>query len=588
MAKKELLLKRTYKAKHFDNGDGSFTMRGFGGHIHYKKEGVMTDVDFNNIEDMGTYWKMTKASYNLYVNKDFSANQLIRFDNKYEGANHKIYYEPKKLVWMASTDLSDMVTFRNQQAVTGVLTRNVIRYTDAFGDGIHFEITFKRSGFTKEIVIDAKNKLELPPTAQHKLVALFRYQGDGLKILKRDRSSWNKDSYFESEDGFAFEEEAKATAKSFIRPAYIFDAGDGVVINKQKIKVFWKQRNGSLWQAKVLPTRFLKNAVYPVRADTTTDFDATTADGYFNMTNGNWNTIYSATTAGGWSDIATNSYGLIFDTISSNRVYQTMHPCDTSSLGAGAVITASSFFIYPTAVLKASTHYWDVCDANPTDPTAIVAGDFNNWTRTAIGGNITNDVTTGAYHEMVYTSYTHINKTGTTTVALSGRGMISNTSPSNSQNAIQIDYADGTNSPYIEITYTSGTHTTITAVVGAFILTGIANTLTRTIGMVASAGSFVLTGIAVIFATGKGMVADAGSFVLTGINASFSLAVSMIASVGTFTLTGIAVAFVYFRGIVAETGTFVLTGFSAFLTPSKIWFNTAVKTTIDWFNPDSK
>ena len=146
----EISQNRTYNAKVFLNDDGSKTLRSHVGHIHYRgTDGVMKDVNFG-LEDMGTYWQMVKASYKLLIAKDFGANQLIRFQNKYRGANHEIIYEPKMLAWVNKSDLSDMQVFRNQQSVQGYITgenQNVIRYDNAFGNGLHFEITLLRSGF---------------------------------------------------------------------------------------------------------------------------------------------------------------------------------------------------------------------------------------------------------------------------------------------------------------------------------------------------------------------------------------------------------------------------------------------------------
>ena len=131
----EILDKRTYRSKNYDLANDKKSLEVWGSDVHYKDEqGDLVDVDIH-FEDKGTYWAMTKASYRLFIAKDFGADQLIRFDNKYEGANHSIFYEPKMLAWINNPDLSDMQVFRNQQSVTGVLTGDVIRYANAFGDG---------------------------------------------------------------------------------------------------------------------------------------------------------------------------------------------------------------------------------------------------------------------------------------------------------------------------------------------------------------------------------------------------------------------------------------------------------------------
>lgn len=122
----EIPQRRTYNQKHFTSGYGSFTMEAHAGHIHYKNEdGSFADSDISFV-DMGTYWEMTKHNYHLKVLKDFSAPTLIEYKNVWEGNNHTITYDPVKLVWVNATDLSDIVVFRNQQSVQGVLDGGVI------------------------------------------------------------------------------------------------------------------------------------------------------------------------------------------------------------------------------------------------------------------------------------------------------------------------------------------------------------------------------------------------------------------------------------------------------------------------------
>jgi len=119
----------------------------------------------------------------------------------------------------------------------------------------------------------------------------------------------------------------------------------------------------------------------------------------------------------------------------------------------------------------------------------------------------------------------------------------------------------------------SGTDYPLTAVVGAFTLSGIATGLLQGLNMVASAGAFVLTGIANTFTTGKGFVAETGAFILTGTGTAFKTAVSMVASAGSFALTGVAVALTYTQAtteIIADTAEYVFTGNDAILRPSNI------------------
>ena len=342
-----LLNNRQYTSKTFDNEDGTRTLQAHGGHIHYKgTDNSWQDVYFA-LEDMGEYWQMVKASYKLLIAKDFGAEKLIKFQNKYRGANHEIVYEPKMLAWVNNPDLSDMQVFRNQQSVQGrIVDGNVIRYDNAFGDGLHFEITILRSGFKKEIVIEAKNKLELPPTANHKLVALFEYTGTGLKVKSNDKlREWTSGDYFEESDGFRIAEEANDVYQSFIRPAYIFDDGGEL----ESIKVFWKLHNGKLYQAKVLPTQFLLDATYPVRADTTTNYDGDTGDGaiyYLNATS--WSQARDATDGtgndGGTGASRGQGQGCYED--GNYDIFRCFFPFDLSGAPSGQTVTAVSWFGY--------------------------------------------------------------------------------------------------------------------------------------------------------------------------------------------------------------------------------------------------
>lgn len=454
----ELLNKRQYHSKTFQNPDGSFTLESHTGHIHYKVGNDFLDSDIS-FEDMGTYWEMSKHNYHLQVAKDFSAPLLMRYTNVYEGANHTITYEPKMLAWVNATDLSDMQVFRNQQAVQGTINGNVIRYTDAFGDGIHFEITLRRSGFKKEVVIDSLASLENPPTVDHKLVALFEYGGTGLKVLK-GQVEWDKDGHLEGADGFELPEEGNGLARSFIRPAYIVDSTP-IVPDRQNIKVFWKRHNNKLWQAKILPKQFLLNATYPVRADTVTSYYPGAGDGgVWRDANTSWNN--SVTGTGQGADYTTaNAYtSAISDKQANWRFYHGFFPADTSGIGSGSTVTAASLNVYQTANLNTNPCTFSLVETSQASTSTLSSTDHTLWTSTDIGSNT---VATGSgdstYRVWNFSDLTKINKTGYTKVGIVGTEGISLTDPGSAgnQGGLQLNHSESaSNDPYISITYTSG------------------------------------------------------------------------------------------------------------------------------------
>lgn len=457
--KVELPQLRTYKTKTFDNGDGTKTVDVFGTDIHYKDNlGDFQDVDIQ-FTDMGAYWQMTQASYRLYVAKDFSANQLIRFDNRYEGANHTIYYEPKTLAWVNNPDLSDLVVFRNQQSVQGIVTGNKIRWTDAFGAGIHFEVTLRASGFKKEIIVDAKNNLELPPTADHKLAVLFRYQGDGLRVLNKLGQEWDKSAYFEDEDGFDLED--VGAHKSFIRPAYITDSS--IHKNPQSIKVFWKLYNGSLWQAKVLPKTYLNNATYPIRADTVTDFSATSG-GDGDITSGP-STFANVRTGTSLSVDKVDTQGNLYQdpTWYLRRLY---FPFDTSSIPDADTVTAATITLTHPHInylingsrnaafvdsAQSSGTNLTTSDWTPTSFTPVT--DEKSFSSISAGGS-------NSTHTWTFSDLTQISKTGYTMTQLLGESDYENDSTTNSAgNYVDFYYNEestSTRRPKLSVTYTAG------------------------------------------------------------------------------------------------------------------------------------
>jgi hypothetical protein len=456
----EILNNRSYNAKHFLKDDGKKVLQAHAGHIHYKgTDGEFKDVDFA-LEDMGAYWQMVKASYKLLIAKDFGANKLIKFQNKYRGANHEIIYEPRMLAWVNKTDLSDFQVFRNQQSVTGYITgenNNIIRYDNAFGNGLHFEITLLRSGFKKEIVIEAKNKLELPPTANHKLVALFEYSGTGLKVKSNDKlRQWTSGNYFEEQDGFRVQEEANEVYQSFIRPAYIIDDG-AEQPTQELIKVFWKQHNGKLYQAKVLPKAFLQSASYPVRADTTTSYYAGPQDGSVFSSGTVWSTVRGATTG----SLYAGQIKTIASVWKSGATYycrRSFFPYDTSAIpDTDTIESATAYFTVKNEFYGTGDAYAVLVEGTQED--TLAAGDFDAIGSTDLGSSQPSITTAGGISIALNSSgLALISKTGLTKFAILEKEDFSNTTPTKSiESYLYASEQTGTSEdPYLEVTYGEG------------------------------------------------------------------------------------------------------------------------------------
>ena len=102
--------------------------------------------------------------------------------------------------------------------------------------------------------------------------------------------------------------------------------------------------------------------------------------------------------------------------------------------------------------------------------------------------------------------------------------------------------------------------------VGTFVLTGVAASLLCQRKVIAAVGDFTFTGVVALLKKGWTVTANAGSFTLTGITSALLKTWKLIASVGTFTLSGQLVALIALKTpLSAEAGSFVVTGTSATL-----------------------
>jgi len=451
-ASNDIVSKRTYNQKSYGNKTKISV-----GFLHYKDEqGNFQDVDYS-WEDMGDYWRMVYSNYKLFVAKNFLREQLIRFDNVYEGANYSIYYEPKMLAWINKTDLSDMKVFRNQQNVIGKITSdNKIRFSNAFGDGIHFEITLSNEGFKKEIVIDEKNKLEQPPTSNHKLVALFKYTGGGLKIYKSD-TEWDYNNYFEGEEDFKLiDNSGKIT---FIKQAYIRE-DVGVDSKIVPIKVFWKKYNGNLYQAKILPKSFLLNASYPVRADTDTKINTGSNAGDTFKTSSSWATARTGN-AGGVAVNPTSHYMQSELNGANYTVKRHFYEFNISGIDDGENIDSAVIGVYSLAPSYDGNSDSLVFITTPTlGGNNIAVGNHDD----NVGGAAASE--TIAFGDVTAAGLTEweLNSTGLANIDLSNTyaafQMVfesdrANTTPTDRE-YFRFYYNTVNNYPYIEITHSSG------------------------------------------------------------------------------------------------------------------------------------
>jgi len=557
---RELVHLRSYTRKVFDLEDGRTRKSQFHlGHIHYRDQttGELADVDFT-WEDAGDHWRMIHASYRLFVAKDFGAANLIRYENRFDGAAHDIVYEPHSLVWATGRNLANVELFRSQQPVQGVVDGSTIRFADAFGAGLHFEITLRRSGFTKELVIARRNALEAPPTAQHRLVLLSRYRHVGLGVALKDTTGrqWSGEGEFDDDADAGFSLEEASGRRSLIRAAYIRDADDE---RRTSCPVIWAARNGAMWQAKVLPTAFLQQATYPVRADTVTSFYAGAGDGFMEKEDNaaSWNTLHDATT-GGADYTGTTLRATVANFIAGgsdpDNLRRMFIPIDTSGIPDTDAISAADFHGYVTLnTSDAATNGepWIVL-VGPTSQastTSLTAEDFDQCAAVDSPQEVCSRVnqtslTTSAYNTFALnaTGLSIINKTGFTLLGARMGNDVIDVQPtftlSNKQHSVRFSSseASGTSQdPYLEVTHASA-GTTLSPSAGTLTLAGGSPTLATVVSRAPGAGALALVGLAASLLLS--VQPASGSLALTGGTPTVSVQTTLVQTAGTLTLAG--------------------------------------------------
>ena len=610
--RKEILQKRNLNAKHFDNGNGSKTADFHLAHIHYLKDNKLENIDCQFLPtDYG--WEMRKNNYELEIPR--KANGWFKFINSfgYDSRGKERVDRPDEIVAIKPLGVESVAGVSIQrQEWKG---KGIVLYKNAYGQDIDLEVMARNTGFVKEVVINKKpsnlskdlefafevdiGDLEVKPKKADymklrasKIKAFKGLEGKELLAKQKlyednlEREVWNKTSKLETSDSIILEK----LRKTWFRKFNLYDS-EG---NQGSVKVRLENIEGKIILTKVLDKRFLENAVYPVRTDTTTSYYAGAGDGYIykneagQPSSTTWNTAHDATTGNGasYTGIAGSQAKIEISGIGNlTHIRKAFVPCDTSGLGATAVVSAAILKVYPSFLYDdyngTGYDYIAIVQTDQPNSAQLTTADYNNCgaTDNPTKGSADIDISglaTGSYQDLT------LNATGLGWIQLEGTTMLGIRTGQDIQDVFEGDpgennkysgigyynseETDTSKDPYLSVTYTTPTNYTLTAVVGVFTLTGIASALLRGYTIAMSVGSFALTGISTTFTKALNLIAGVGSFTLTGIDVILKRALTMTASVGTFTLTGISVSLKKGLHIITSVGSFILTGITNTLT----------------------
>lgn len=491
---KELLNKRTYNAKHFSNGDGTFTMDAHVGHIHYfdKLGGTgMRGIDWNLLfDEVKRGWYFNFHSFRPFI-PEF-ADQWVVFRDLFQDKDQIVKYRAHSSHTKGRLVMPSEIGMEKQTA------KNCVIYDNAFGEGLDYIIYFTRSTMKKVVRIREGYKSDTDmhftwdvafPTREK----IFRAESkEKIGTAEAYELDVTKGKAFDTKKSTLIGTDKKDGKEwyTYLRDFKCWDSGEMKTYHAQNIVVDFDAKAKTL--TKIIPATFLKESTGDVFSDTTTSYYSGAGDGcvgFERPSTGSWSYIHDTATSSYSGYTATmfqTSGGYEGDGIGSgdwggglalNRAFV---PLDTSGLDDGATITAASLFLYVFAHYTTGEltgyHYYSVVETNQASNTSLSTGDYdecgkslaNGWSSAMsndiikLSGDVSSSLTDSAYNEFALnsTGLAVISKTGYTKLGVRNAHDLMNVS----QNAGAGNYAffhsytseqTGTsNDPYLSVTYT--------------------------------------------------------------------------------------------------------------------------------------
>jgi len=492
---KELREKRSLTAKHFDNGDGTFTVQAHSGHIHYndKVGGTgMRSIDHTLFFDGNKRgWYFNYHSFNPFI-PEYS-DGWVEFRDLFEKKDQTIKYRAH------ASHVLGRVVEPSEIGIDSLTQVNCVIYENAFGEGLDYIIYFTRSTMKKVVRIRDGYKsnsdmlfswdVEFP-----KLKKVFRTekkQNIGtelayeLDITKSKVLDTKKKTLIgvDSNDGREW--------YTYIKDFKCWDSGGIGEHNESSISVLYDAEQKTI--TKIVPAEFLAISIGDVFSDTTTSYYAGSGDGgagFERPTSGTWSYVHDTATSAFANNTGTylqnggsDGCGVGTGFWSSLGITRSFFPFDTSSIDDGATITSASLFLYITAHYNTggitAKDYFSVVETNQASTSSISTGDYDECGKSTANGwssamstdiiKLSSDITATSLTDSTYkefvlnsTGIAAVSKTGYTKLGVRNGYDLENVSQSTSTNTFTFFHTNtseqtgSANDPYLSVTYTTG------------------------------------------------------------------------------------------------------------------------------------
>lgn len=458
--------KRTYTGKHFDNGDGSFTLRDFTKDIHYfNKLGLgdgeqrMREID-NTLQwdDVKKGWFFQFHSFQPFIPE--YADEWAEFRDVFQEKDQSISYRPR----------CSHVKGRLVPSIENITDVNAVIYDDAFGEGFdlmyHFIGNFMvksvriRDGFkpTEDVSFDFSIRLSDPT------MKVMRAYDNGdeyeLDITKPKTFDSARTTKFEKRE--IKDKDPKKKYDTVLREFRVWDSSEN--IQTEIINVDFDIDEEGVFFRKHITAEFLAKSIGDVLTDTTTSYGMTS------NSNQVVKDAYGSTYLSGHDAAVGDAVYTAYLNGNNNMIHNTKSGSiwfvrrgqyeftGTSGIGSGMVVSACRFYLNTASsgggdddgdsvVLLDNTN-----NANLNNP--LVTEDFNDFGSTSIGErDNTVFYNAGAFNYIDLTTFAAINMTGTTLIGIRFKNDIDSVAPTGSNVLRVVESTTPLSGTYIEVTY---------------------------------------------------------------------------------------------------------------------------------------
>ncbi len=500
---KELIDKRTLNAKHFDKQDGSFVMHAHAGHIHYfdKLDSKrFREIDWTlNWNDIKKGWYFNYHSFRPFLPE--YADDWVEFRDLFEDKDQTIKYKA------VASHVRGRLVQPKDIGLENETSLNCVIYDDAFGKGFDYILYFTRSSLKKVIRVRDGFKPKTDINFVFEVDFPRDKIGKELKII-RALNKEDKNVYeltlaslkeFDTNKQTLIGNDKKDGKEwfTYLRGFKVWDSG-GIEQNVETIKVDYFIKDGKKYLRKKLTKAFLDKSVGDVFTDTITDYYSGAGDGYVRTgatyPAGSWDAAHDAT-YGEYVDYNAITVPVYagFNNNNQGTIWRGFVPIDTSALPDNAIISSCSLFIYVTGTRDDDNDGYDYINVVQTDQpsnTSLTVDDYNNCgatnnPTTGAGNKDITNISISAYTELIFnsTGISWINLTGYTKLGIRTGHDIEdvplNVGYPKYDNVTFYSSNNGSNEPYLEVTYTAGatTYTVTTQAKGRIEQSGVSETL---------------------------------------------------------------------------------------------------------------